>query len=272
VSPKAAFALVVDAGTDLSAARPTGMGPQASCYKSSVELPDVIDQIRRSSVQIQFPTPSGARPRILGSGFCVVDGRHVVTARHVLANGSRHIGAAISVGLPLPDFSLSRDFTRSNFLPWDAICVGISEDDDLALLELQGKLPIKARWRDEEQDPRLWPLTLSEEEVRDGERVAISGYPLAHPTMVTTTGIIASAWSTDPAETAAYGSRHLVDVTTNPGNSGGPCYRAADGVLIGALIAGRMAPVAGAAGHYASGLSVIVPTVKIRGLIAESGI
>jgi S1-C subfamily serine protease len=158
------------------------------------------------------------------------------------------------------------------FLSWGATCVGDSQEDDLAILHLHTPFPVKAILNGVEEDARLQPLELAERQVRDGESIAASGYPLAHVSMVTTTGIIASAWSSDPAGGKPHGSRHLADLTANRGSSGGPCYSTSDGILVGALIAGRTVPVESGAGHYFAGLSVIVPTTLIRALIAESGI
>src|SRR5438132_584434 len=54
----------------------------------------------------------------------------------------------------------------------------------------------------------------------DGEPIAISGYPLAEPTLVTTSGHIACSWTIHNHQ-----DHYLADVTANPGNSGGPVYR-----------------------------------------------
>jgi hypothetical protein len=81
---------------------------------------------------------------------------------------------------------------------------------------------------------------------RDGESVAVSGYPLQVASLVTTSGTLAPAWSSEIKNVqppgAPRGSRfqiadgYLADVAVNPGNSRGPCserlhYRRQDGPL-----------------------------------------
>lgn len=206
---------------------------------------------------------------ILGSGFCILDDATVCTARHVLPEEERHVGGQVNVGLPIPDMGGTPDpQSRSLFLPWEASCVAESAEDDLAILHLHGKLPMRAIRNGVEEDARLQPFAIDDQPVPDGEAIAVSGYPLAHPAMVTTTGVIASAWAINPAAPSEVGARHLADVTAAPGSSGAPCYRASDGRLVGVLVGGRTLP--GHGGY--SGLSVLVPAGRVRNLIAASGL
>jgi hypothetical protein len=212
-------------------------------------------------------------PPVLGSGFCVIDAGTVVTARHVLPEEERSVGGQVNVGLPIPDMrGTPTGFSRNQFLSWGATCVAESEEDDLALLHLHAPLPITAVLDGVEEDARLKPIALSERRVRDGDAVAVSGHPFGHAAMVTTTGVVASAWSSVPNTWQAPGARHLIDVTANQGSSGGPCYSTVNGDLVGVLVSGRMSASPSGDGRYFSGLSVVVPGQRIQALIAESGL
>ena len=100
----------------------------------------------------------------------------------------------------------------------------------------------------------------------------MSGYPLSYPTLITTAGIIASAWDSNSMDVVPEGAppgftipdmpdSYLADVAVNPGNSGGPVYLQDDGSVIGVCVAFTIAE-AGNGGvplRYNSGLSIVVP-------------
>lgn len=107
---------------------------------------------------------------------------------------------------------------------------------------------------------------------QDGEPIAVSGYPLSEPVMVTTSGAIATAWGLDIAPMPMPGGppgitipdvkdSYLGDVAVNPGNSGGPVYSIVDGAVIGVCVAFRTASgtVAAQSFLYNSGLTLVVP-------------
>jgi S1-C subfamily serine protease len=133
--------------------------------------------------------------------------------------------------------------------------------------------------------------SLRAERPRDGEAIAVSGYPLGEPVLVTNTGVVASSWSvaldevphpslpgvTSPELRDVY----LADVQTNPGNSGGPVYSAADGSIIGVLVAGRLTNVlAGGEPVLAdelpvvadAGLSIVVPIKYAVEMLNKHGV
>jgi S1-C subfamily serine protease len=133
--------------------------------------------------------------------------------------------------------------------------------------------------------PLLGVAALATSAVEDGERIAVSGYPLSETVLITTSGGVASAFGTDikqanmPGGPAGFtmpdiADIYLADVAVNPGNSGGPFYRVSDGQVIGVCVSFRVGQ--GAVGTnnflYNSGLSVIVP-IKYGGeLMAKSAI
>jgi S1-C subfamily serine protease len=69
---------------------------------------------------------------------------------------------------------------------------------------------------------------------------------------------------------------YLADVQANPGNSGGPTYRIADGAVIGVCIETRLTPTYHESGAPASlanaGLTVIRPSRYLTNLILSAGI
>jgi S1-C subfamily serine protease len=109
-------------------------------------------------------------------------------------------------------------------------------------------------------------------EPRDGEAIAVSGYPLEHPALITTSGIVASAFSIDVAEREDpacprmtipdVADAYVADVAANPGNSGGPVYLEESGEVISVCVSFRIA-TAEAEGvdpfSYNSGLTTVVP-------------
>jgi hypothetical protein len=122
-----------------------------------------------------------------------------------------------------------------------AAVVATDEPNDLALLKMEHTVflthgvPHPSGGR--------YPATLAEleaERPEDGESVLISGFPLGYRYILNGEGIIACSWgdqgllqSVEELETGSAIDdvpldRYLVDVSVNPGNGGGPCYRVAD--------------------------------------------
>lgn len=248
-------------------------------------LPFAVDAVRPSVVQIRL-APPGEGGVVLGTGFILHAGGYALTAKHVTEAASREIkvvptGARLLVGLATPNIDTPQLKMRANF---ELLGCEVVEEDarhDLALLKLTpnpfetgkpsgaarvpgGGLVVNGLFG-------LAPLTI--ERPRDGASIAVSGYPMLEPTLVTTSGIIASAWGTDLREVVPPGAAsgftipdmadsYLADVAVNPGNSGGPMYLASTGAVLGVCVAFRVANADDGAGNlfsYNSGLSIIVP-------------
>jgi S1-C subfamily serine protease len=260
-----------------------------------MDLSGAIETIRPSVVQIAVKSPQKYHPSIsvVGTGFWVNHRGLALTAKHV-TEGARTLisnspGTQLLIGRAMPNVSTPGITLRASF---DYLQADIIEEDpqhDLALLqsspnpfEAGPKIVIKTP--DPETDVYL-PLslaTLARTDARDGEWIAVSGYPLQEPALVTTSGGIASAFSTDIKEIQSPGAppgftvpaisdSYLADVSVNPGNSGGPVYRITDGEVIGVCVAFRIGQ--GSTGpsmfQYNSGLSVIVPIKYGLKLIAK---
>ena len=77
----------------------------------------------------------------------------------------------------------------------------------------------------------------------DGERLAVSGYPLLENVLITTSGAVASSWAYHEGQQPVSGRPgialpkiedvFLVDMHVNHGNSGGPVYSVNTGAVIG---------------------------------------
>lgn len=247
-----------------------------------MDLPDAIDFVRPSIVQVAALIAEEHRAIVLGTGFLIHTQGFALTARHV-TRAAQRFGAntQIVVNLALPNIENERFQLRASFSV--VHCELVEEDPrhDLALLKLHpnpvaaggstgmhvgpGSVTIGAMSGVAEADKRR---------PRDGEPVAVSGYPLAHPVLITTSGAIASAWATEIAELHPPGTlagfaipdrqdSYIADVAVNPGNSGGPAYRVRDGRVLGVCVAFQPAEArigeAEDLFRYNSGLCIIVP-------------
>jgi S1-C subfamily serine protease len=236
-------------------------------------LPFTIDVVRPSIIQVRAGTS-------WGTGFLLHTAGYALTAKHVTKAASSVTGGVVA-GLAIPNVDISGTSLRGNFEIVE--CEVIEEDPrhDLTLLKLTpspfatgkpsgisrtpgGGLAVNALYG-------VAPLTL--ERPRDGVGIAVSGYPLAKPVLVTTSGIIASAWESSVADVSPPGApagftthdfadSYLADVAVNPGNSGGPVYLAASGSVVGVCVSFEIANAQDTAGtplRYNSGLSVVIP-------------
>lgn len=252
-----------------------------------MHLPDAIDAIRPSIVQIlleerrtgTFPV---ADSNPIGTGFIVTSAGHVLTARHVVEAADPVLaqGGRLLSGLAVPNLSGpiqirgSFELVETNFVARDA-------RHDLALLQLNnnpftsGRAPGIHRTPDGSVGVNaLWGLaSLNLDRPRDGESVAVAGYPLAEPALITTSGHVATAWGVDTRRVVPPGApdwlevpdsqdSFLIDAAVNPGNSGGPVFRTYTADVIAVCVAFRIAQ--GRSGQlpaffYNSGLAVAVP-------------
>lgn len=101
--------------------------------------------------------------------------------------------------------SLTRQNVRGNFTGAGADVVAEDERHDLAILRMRanpftGELLSGFVIGDHHLELLYGKPRLSTDRPEDGEAIAISGYPLANPILVTTSGAIAAAWNYDIAE------------------------------------------------------------------------
>ena len=188
----------------------------------------------------------------------------MATAAHVIrhANQLADQGHKISIGLAFPnldnvDMGNVKGFTMQDcFYHVGGDLVAIDDANDVAILKMNPN-PFESPPRPMIQigdEPGPLPLykkcSVSADRPRDGDGVAVSGYPLSSPTLITTAGHLASGWSSterkitngENIKTVKVGT-YLADISVNPGNSGGPAYRVDDGAVIGVCTAYQFAPL-----------------------------
>src|SRR6266850_1140164 len=239
---------------------------------ASMTLPEAIEFVRPSVVQISaridpVPNPSGpipipGRPAIvpLGTGFMVNAEGYVITARHVIeALQSLQVpgNKRLLIGVALPNLenfkaggaSIS---IRGSFA--NVECDVVEEDalHDIALLKMKqnpftGGMGMFMKTPEGSINYPHKVATLLPGRPQDGERIAVSGYPLSNTVLVTTSGNLASAWDYETKQLQMPGARggfpipenvdsYLADMHVNPGNSGGPVYSVEQGSVIGICV------------------------------------
>lgn len=162
--------------------------------------PAVVQIVAQGSFrdpEVGFVTTAGS-----GSGFIISEDGYVVTNNHVVT------GAAT-----LEVFIGGDDATGYN-----ATLVGVSECNDLALIQLDADEPLPyLDWA--EGDPSV------------GTEVYAAGFPLGDPEYTLTRGIVAKANASGDTSWASIDSTIEHDANIQPGNSGGPLV-GADGRVI----------------------------------------
>src|SRR6266852_1931270 len=281
-------------------------GPQTvkeNARQKAMNLPGAFEYLRPSVVQmvLSLDQPSGSAAAIfggklflnlaLGTGFFVNEDGYVVTARHVVKafeNLQIEARKRLFVGMAGPDMeNLHGISIRGNFTQLEFDIVDEDARHDLILLKLKrnpfkGETGIFMQAGDKKIDWLHKAAILSPDRPRDGEAVAVSGYPLSSTVLVTTSGNLASSWSYEiqeiqvPSAPAWFrmpdvADSYLADVRVNGGNSGGPVYSVESSRVIGVCVSFHTAPVQYGNGNqepvtiggrpllYNSGLSDVVP-------------
>lgn len=240
-----------------------------------MQLPDAIDRVRQSVVQIATTLIGEQQePQPLGSGFLVGDRAHVLTAAHVVRGQDPDLDEIV-IGVVGPDVDEPHIRVRGAFAWIAAEVVARDDAKDLALLRLE-RAPQSVRYIDHgtgrRHETRQRPVTLAKVTPRVGVSIAGSGFPLEQPSLVTTTGVLAS-------NLAEVGGRNylLGDITFNPGNSGGPVYEIKTGHVFGMLAAGLTtrvtAPtVSNLEFRTLAGLGLIIPSDVLRAFMSKHGV
>ena len=161
--------------------------------------------------------PMGRSSTCLAQVFGVSENGLVMTARHVIEDAQRLMaslpGSRLMIGQGIPSITDPEFTIRGSF---NYLLSKVAEEDprhDIALIQaMQNPFAteqrpfIKAPAPDADVYPLLGLATLSTSEVRDGEHIGVSGYPLAEPALVTTSGGVASALGVNIQQAQALGA------------------------------------------------------------------
>ncbi|SMC21019.1 Trypsin-like peptidase domain-containing protein [Desulfacinum hydrothermale DSM 13146] len=229
-------------------------------------LPDTVARVRPSIVAVGTYQAMRRPPSVfLGTGFAVADGRHVITNAHVIPeklDKSHRERLAVFVGR-------GRRVQVRTATPR-------ARDDvhDLVVLQIRGS--------------PLPPLRLSHAQVREGEPVAFTGFPIGmvlglYP--VTHRGIISAV---SPLAIPTHSGRSLdrdmvvrlkkdfdvyqLDATAYPGNSGSPLYRPDNGQVLGVINKVLVTHGKEKMLERPSGITFAVPVQHVRALLRKAGI
>lgn len=270
-----------------------------------MNLTEAVDRVRPSIVQVVFHAsgfsndlrtqlghPFISQP--LGTGFIVSDSGYVITANHVIRDGSSTVESSpvgtkqLLIGFAHPN----TENMRGNFTTVQFQIIDQDELHDLALLKLNvnpfgGQVKSGIVINGKEIPLAFGVAKLNTVRPKDGDAVAISGYPLGQSVLVTNAGVMATSWAFDLKETPVPGApewfrmpsvadTYLADVEVNPGNSGGPVYLAEDGSVIGVCVGSLGSQVWSEQCrhklYYSSGLTMVVPTRYVVALLNKHGL
>jgi serine protease Do len=234
----------------------------------SAGLPEVV-AVAKPSIVVVGTWQRTRSPAFvpLGTGFVVGDGHHVATNAHVrLRQQNTEQMEMMVVVLPAEP-------NQPPNAPREVRRIAIDEVHDLALLRLQGGAPLPA-------------LPLSAATVREGQGIALLGFPLAGllglvPALQI--GVVSAiAPITIPAARAdkleasvirqmASGAYpiYVLDAVARPGNSGSPVIDVETGQVIG-IVSGGMVRQAREPGlAEPTGITYAIPVEHLRRLLPE---
>lgn len=241
-----------------------GLG--AACLSARAGLPEVVAAARPAVVAIGVFDPL-ANPRFnfRGTGFGVGDGRLVATNAHVLPDDPQALEqlALLPAGAP-------RDGSETALPVRKLTVVAVDRLRDVALLRQDG--------------PPLPTLTLATQLAREGQAVALIGFPLGGLlgfAPVTHRGIVASIapFALPPPDAARLDAAavarlrqptfdiYQLDANAYPGNSGGPLLDAETGQVLGLVNMVVAKNSRERLLNSPSGISYAIPVSHLRALI-----
>ncbi|MCP4993079.1 MAG: trypsin-like peptidase domain-containing protein [Gammaproteobacteria bacterium] len=233
----------------------------------SADLADTVVQIKQSVVAVGTYQATGRPPsKFMGTGFAVVDGRHVITNAHVIPDAINYKRKE----------SLSVFYRNGDKVERRGAKVIVKDEEhDLALLEIGGR-PLR-------------PMVLSgSTHVREGEVVGFTGFPVGmvlglHP--VTHRGIVSaitpivipamSSAQLTPAQIKRMRSPfnvYQLDATAYPGNSGSAVYDVETGEVIGVINSVLVKKTKESALTSPTGISYAIPVRYVRDLLESGGV
>lgn len=233
--------------------------------RAADNFPDIVQAMKGSLVGIGTLQPLRRPPLDLkGTGFVVHDGNHVITNFHVLpsvmdtANKERLVAIV----------GHARAFSDRN-----AEIVAVDPDHDIALLRIDGE--------------RLPPVKLgSGGLMRDGTRIAITGYPIGSVFGVYPVTHVGHVSAITPIRIPQSNSRLLdarmilrnpfdvyqLDITAFPGNSGSPLYDVRTGRVEAVLNSTFIKETKERALSEPTGISFAIPVVYVHEILKKAGL
>ncbi len=227
------------------------------------DFPDTVASVKRSVVAIGTLSPTrNPRFRFLGTGFVAGNGNQVVTNAHVVGMPDLGDDEKLVMALSGAGRVIARPITKET----------VDLDHDLAVMRFEG--------------PPMPTLRLGDSgAVRDGQDVAVTGFPLGGSigiVPVTHKGIVSAITPIgQPVSTAkqlngaavrrlAAGGYSVIqlDLISYPGNSGSPLFDAGSGEVLGVL---NMVFVKGSketAITSPSGISYAIPADFVKALLS----
>ena len=238
----------------------------ASGITTAGNLVPALPAVKPAVVSVGTELPTRSPPiSLLGSGFAVADGLHIITNAHVIPPVLDHdrqerVGIMIIQG-PLKKFRYAKTMSSD-------------QTHDIALLKLEGE-PLPA-------------LELADSDsLKEGQSVAFTGFPIgmALQQLVTHRGMVSSI---GPIVLPALRSQQLdvkmvkrlrdpfniiqLDATAYPGNSGSALYDPETGKVYGIIDAVYVKATKESAITQPSGITYAIPSNFIHELLKSSGV
>jgi serine protease Do len=234
---------------------------------TAAELADTIDRIKPSVVGIgTYQQTRSPRANLLGTGFVVGDGRHVVTNDHVLPETleAEHL-EFLAVVVPRPR-GREGEVRR-------AARVAVDAARDLVLLRIEGE--------------PLEPLALGNPgDVREGQAIAFTGFPIGALLGLVPATHRGTISAVTPIALPMRSSREIdstmvrrlrnafdiyqLDATAYPGNSGSPLYDPRTGEVLGVVNMVFVKEGRESALDRPSGISYAIPVRYVRDLLEQA--
>jgi S1-C subfamily serine protease len=243
------------------------IGLSLSAFSTRADIVELLPRIKPAVVGVgSFHPLQSPRIKLVGTGFAVADGRHVVTNAHVpptLVEAEK--GESLAVFLRGVDGVMVRKAEK----------IASDAERDLALLRIEG-------------DP-LPVLRLGDAgRVREGQLYFFTGYPIGavlglYPaTHRAGLAAIAPVFS-QPASTKGLTPKLIrraedaftifqLDATAYPGNSGSPLYDGETGEVIGVINSVFIKGARENALRDPSGITYAIPVQYIRALLEKVGV
>ncbi|MGA7802289.1 MAG: serine protease [Gammaproteobacteria bacterium] len=241
--------------------------PALAVPPTAIALPNTITRIKPSIVGVGTVERTRRPPvELLGTGFAVGDGRHVLTNAHVVPKL-----------LDKGDFEYLAVFSGqgNNAKTHQAEVVATDRSHDLAVLKISG--------------PPLRPMALGDDStVREGQFYAFTGfpigmilglYPVTHRGMISCITPIAVPVNTTRTLSSEVIARlrdpyrvYQLDATAYPGNSGSPLYDMETGRVVAIVNKVLVQGSKENALRHPSGISFAVPIKYAKALLRKAGV